>query len=415
MLPVLFAAALAAVPAATPATVPTPPIYAHADPGAQLVAVTIVVDAGTVREDAQQNGLAALSAQSVLFSELDGETLADRVAAAGGSIGFTVDPGVVRFAIEALPSALPGVCADFARVLAHPDATASTIAAARLALGERIDDDERDPVAVGLEMLRNSYYQGSAGAPAYGTRASLANLGPADVAGFMSAHYRRGGAFATAIGQVDATTNAAVAAALAALGDGAEAAPVIATKAFGEQPKHVVAQRDIGVPFVLVGFAAPALSDHDFAGMLVLRALLDDIAARQSATTLAPFQRGIDVIYDYDRKPATFTVTINGSRIDPSAGLTVLQAVLKTATTKLGPDVIARYKNVARGDWALEAMTLTGRGWEMGAAVNQGADPSLPQSVDAAIVAVTPADVQRIVTTYLERYTVALVLPRSRS
>ena len=115
------------------------------------------------------------------------------------------------------------------------------------------------------------------------------------------------------------------------------------------------------------------------------------------------------MVYAYDVKPATFTVAINGSEIDPTAGLTVLEAILKTAVTKpLGRDVIKRYKETARGDWALEAVTLTDRAWQIASAVNQGADPAMAQTVVAAIDRVTPADVQRIAKTYLQRYAVAV-------
>lgn len=414
MLPLLLAAALAAAPV-PPASVAAARVFVHADVTAQLTGLDVVIAAGTARQRPGQNGLAALTAETILSGRLDGETLGDRVAADGGSIDFSIDPGVVRFTIEALPDALPRICADLARALATPDTSPETIAAARLALGARIGDDERNPIVVGLEMLRSSYFQGTAGEPSYGTTTSLANLGPADVAAFLAAHYLRGDAFATAVGRVDDATTDAANAVLAALPAGTEPAPVLSVQAFGAQPKHVVAQRDIGVPFVLVGFSAPAMSDGDFAGMLVLRALLDDVASRQSSETLDPFQRGIDVFYDYDVKPASFTVAINGSRLDPSAGLTVLQAVLKTAAGTLNADVVARYKETARGDWALEATSLTDRAWEMGAAVNEGADPALAQGVGAAIDRVTPADLQRLVKTYMQHYTVALVLPRTRS
>jgi predicted Zn-dependent peptidase len=413
VLPLLLAAALATAPA--PAAPGAPRVFVHADAGAQLAGVVVVVAAGTARQTAGQNGLAALAAQTLLLGRVDGATLTERVAAAGGSIDFSIDPGVVRFAIEALPSALPEICGDLAHAFAAPDTSPETISAARLALGARIDDDERNPIVVGLQMLRNSYYRGAAGEPSYGTRTSLANLGPADVAGFIGAHYLRGNAFAAATGRIDDGATAAASAVLAALPAGVEPAPALGVQAFGPEPKHVVAQRDIGVPFVLVGFAAPSMSDGDFAGMLVLRALLDDVAARQSSTTLDTFQRGIDVFYDYDVKPATFAVAINGSRLDPSAGLTVLQAVLRTAAGKLNDEVIARYKETARGDWALEATSLTDRAWEMGAAVAEGADPALGGSVAAAIDRVTAADVQRLVKTYMQHYTVALVLPRTRS
>jgi zinc protease len=416
MLPLLLAATLALTAAPHAVDVGSTKFYAQSDEGAQLVGLQLVVSAGTARQTPAQNGLAALTAQTLLLGKIDGTPLADRIMAAGGSIDYAVDPGVVRFSIEVLPGALPAVSADLARAIANPDTSPATIAAARDALGSRIDDNERNPVTVGIEMLRSSYYRGTAGAPSYGTRASLAGLGPADVAAFLAAHYLRGNAFVAATGRVDDSASTAVDAVLGAFSAGSEAPPVLATQAFGPQPKRVVTQREIGVPFALVGFAAPAMNDPDFGAMLVLRSLLDDIAARQSTTTLAPFQRGIDVVYAYDVKPATFTVAINGSQLDPTAGLTVLQAILKTAVTKpLAADVIKRYKETARGDWALEAVTLTDRAWQIGAAVNEGADPALAQSVAAAISRVTPADVQRLAKVYLQHYTVALVLPRRRS
>jgi predicted Zn-dependent peptidase len=416
MLPLLLAATLALSPAPHAVDTGSTKFYAQSDAGAQLVGIELVVSAGTVRQAAGQNGLAALAAQTLLFTKIDGTPLTDRIMAAGGSIDYAVDPGVVRFALEVLPSALPAVSADLARAIAAPDTSAATVAAARDAIGARIDDDERNPVTVGVEMLRNSYYRGSAGEPSYGTRASLAGLAPSDVAAFIAAHYLRGDAFATATGRVDDAASGAVNAVLNAFPSGTEAAPVLAAQAFGPEPKHLVTQRSIGVPFALVGFAAPAMSDPDFPAMLVLRSLLNDIAARQSPTTLAPFQRGIDVVYAYDVKPATFTVAINGSQLDPTAGLTVLQAILKTAVSKpLAADVIKRYKETARGEWALEAMTLTDRAWLIGAAVNQGAGPDLAQSVAAAIDQVTPASVQRLAKAYLQHYTLALVLPRRRS
>jgi len=416
ILPLLLAATLALSAAPHAVDLGSTKFYAQSDAGAQLVGIELVVSAGTVRQTALQNGLAALAAQTLLFTQIDGTRLSDRVAAAGGSIDYAVDPGVVRFALEVLPSALPAVSADLARAIAAPDTSAATVAAAREALGARIDDDEGNPVTVGVEMLRNSYYRGSAGAPSYGTRASLAELESGDVAAFIAAHYLRDDAFATATGRVDDAATAAVNAVLSAFPAGSEAPPVLAAQAFGPEPKHLVTQRAIGVPFALVGFAAPAMSDPDFGAMLVLRSLLDDIAARQSATTLAPFQRGIDVVYTYDVKPATFTVAINGSQLDPTTGLTVLQAIVKTAGTKpLAADVIKRYKETASGEWALEALSLTDRAWLIGAAVNQGAAPDLAQGVTAAIDRVTPADVQRLAKVYLQHYTVALVLPRRRS
>ena len=415
IVPFLLAATLALSAAPQAVDLGSTKFYAQNDSDAQLTGIAIVVSAGTARQTVAQNGLAALTAQTLLFTKIDGTRLADRITAAGGSIDYSVDPGVVRFALEVLPGALPSVSADVAHAIAAPDTSAETVAAARAVLGARIDGDERNPVTVGVEMLRSSYYSGTAGAPAFGTRASLAGLGPADVAAFFAAHYLRGNTFAVATGRVDDAAGAAIGAIAGAFPAGSEAPPVLKAQAFASEPKHLVTSREIGVPFALVGFPAPAMDGSEFAAALVLRSLFNDIAARQSTTTLAPFQRGINVVYNYDVKPATFTVAINGSELDPTAGLTVLQAILKTALARpLAADVVNRYKETARGEWALEAVTLTDRAWQIGAAVNQGADPALAQSVSAAIDRVTPADVQRMAKHYLQRYTIALVLPRQR-
>jgi predicted Zn-dependent peptidase len=414
--PLLLAAALAVASVPHAVDNGANKLYAQNDAGAQLVGLELVVSAGTARQGATQNGLAALTAQTLLFTKIDGVTLSDRIIAAGGSIDVTIDPAVARFSLEVLPGSLAAVSRDIAHAIATPDTSPATVAAARDALGARIDDNQRNPISVGVEMLRQSYYRGSAGAPSLGSRASLANLGPSDVAAFLAAHYLRGTAFAVATGRVDDAATAATNTVLGAFPAGTEAPLALKTQAFSAQPKHLVTQREIGVPFALVGFAAPAMTDKDFAAMLVLRSLLDDVAARQSPTTLSLFQRGINVVYAYDVKPATFTVAINGSEIDPTAGLTVLQAILKTAVTKpLNRDVVKRYKETARGDWALEAITLTDRAWQIASAVNQGGDPAAAQAVTAAIDRVTAADIQRIAKTYLQRYAVAVVLPRRHS
>jgi zinc protease len=416
MLPLLLAAALAVASVPHAVDLGATKFYVQNDAGAQLIGLEVVVSAGTARQAAGQNGLAALTAQTLLFTKIDGVRLSDRIAAAGGAIDYSIDPDIVRFSIEALPASLPVVSADVARALGAIDTSPVTLAAARAALGSRIDDDQRNPIAVGLEMLRNSYYSGTAGGPLFGTRASLVNLAPADVAAFFAAHYLRGSAFATATGRVDDAASAAATTVLAAFNGGTEAAPALRVQPFGVQPKRLVTQREIGVPFALVGFAAPAMTERDFGTMLVVRALLDDVAARQNPTTPALFARGINVVYAYDIKPATFTVAINGSQIDPTAGITVLQAILKTAASKpLNRDVIKRYKETARGEWALEAVTLTDRAWQIASAVNQGADPAAAQGVTAAIDRVSPADIQRVAKTYLQRYSIAVVMPRRRA
>jgi zinc protease len=413
--PATGATAVATPPPGAPATVDlgAGKLYTVADTGAQLTGLLLVVSAGTARETPAQNGLAALSAETLLFGNVGGTSLSDRVAADGGSIDVVVGPTTVRFTIEALPAAMPVVASDIARAIATPDTSAATVAAARAEVAAQIADGEKSPTTVGMEMLRGSYYQGGAARPLLGTSETLANLGPADVAAFIAAHYLRGNAFAAATGVVDGGTSDGARTLLAAFPAGTEPPAELTVRTLGTAAKRVVAHRDIGVPFVLLGFAAPAMSDPDFGAMLVLRAILGDITDRADITTAAPIERGLDVVYSYDVKPATFAIAINGALLDPTAGLTIVQAIARNALSKpFAPDIIRRYKDTARGQWALEALTLNDRAWQIGAAVSEGADPDVAQTVIAEIDRVTPADVQRLAKRYLQRYIVALVLPR---
>ena len=81
--------------------------YTRSDAGAQLTGVQVVVQAGTARQTTAQNGLAALAAETVLYTTVDGVTARSARCCAGGSVNVAVSPDVVRFAIEALPDRIP--------------------------------------------------------------------------------------------------------------------------------------------------------------------------------------------------------------------------------------------------------------------------------------------------------------------
>lgn len=409
---ILLAAALA-LPSPQAVDLGSTRLYEQADAGACLTGLQFAVSAGTARQPVGQNGVAALAAEVLLRTKVDGVPLADRVTAAGGSIAVTIAPGAARFAVEALPEAIPGIARDLAAVLGRPDVSPAAVAAARAAIDARIADDERNPLAVALAMLRGALYAGSAGTPADGTSASLAQLGPAQVSAFLAAHYRRGNVIATAAGAVDTATADAVRIVLAALPEGAEPAADITLAALPPAAKRIITRRDISVPVLVAGFAAPALGERDFAAMLVVRALLGEISVRSAATTIAPFDRGVEVVYGYDVKPATFSVAVNGGRLDPAAGLAVLQQLVKRAAeSPLDAEALGRLKAVARGNWQLEALGVVDRAQQLSIAVGAGLPADTAASVAGAVDRVSAADVQRVAKNYLQRYALALVLPR---
>jgi predicted Zn-dependent peptidase len=391
-------------------------LYLQSDDTAMLAGLELYVSAGLDRESPQQNGLAALAAQTILEAPVNGLALNDAVAARGGSLTCAIGPQYARFYLEAPPAAIGGLATLVSKVLAAPSVTPATIVGARAALADRIADDENNPVAVGMAMLRQSYYDGGAGLPTNGTTATLANFGVSDVKGFITAHYHRGGAIVTAVGHVTAPVVAAGRELASALPDGTDASVVTTSRAFAATPKRIVTQRDIGVPYVMLGFAAPSLGDKDFGAMLVLRSLLSDVFDRQSATTLPAYARTVGVLYNYDTKPASLALYINGQQVEPTAGLSSVDEVLKDVSGKaLTPALLKRYKAIAHGAWQTESVSLSDQAWSISNFVEQGVDPDYAQTALAAIDATTSADVLRVAQSYLQKFTVALIVPRGKS
>jgi len=172
------------------------------DADASLSGVQIFFGAGLDRQTAAQNGVAALVAECLARTPVDGVALRDAIASRGGSLQYSIDPRAARFYLEARSEALPAMLALFTRALAAPDFSAATIAAARAALSARVNEIEGDARSVALEMFRRSYYSSGAGLPAFGTTASLAALSSDDLTTFYRAQYRRGGVSASAVGAV---------------------------------------------------------------------------------------------------------------------------------------------------------------------------------------------------------------------
>jgi zinc protease len=412
----LGAPAGAAMPRTTSLDLGAAKLYLQSDETAMLAGLELFVSAGLDRESAQQNGLAALTAQLLLDSPVDGSPLSDAIAARGGSLTYAIGPQYARFYLEAPPAVIGGLASLVSRVFSNPAITPATLDAARTAVTARIADEENNPVAVGMAMLRQSYYDGGAGLPTNGTTATLANFGTTDVKEFMRAHYRRGGAIVTAVGNVTPAVSAAARALVSALPEGGAAAVVTTSRAFAATPKRIVTQRDIGVPYVMLGFAAPSIGDKDFGPMLVVRSLLSDVFDRQSATTLPAYARTVGVLYNYDTKPASFALYINGQQVEPTAGLGNVDEVLKDISGKaLTPALLKRYKESAHGEWQTESVTLADQAWSISNFVEQGADPDYGQTALAAIDATTAADVQRVAQAYLRKFTVALIVPRGKS
>lgn len=415
----------ASVPLPTVESAGDATIVRQADAAASLVGVAFVVRAGLDRETMKENGLAALVAETIVRTPVavggaKGTTmpLEDAIAARGGSVRFTVDPGDVRFYVEALADDAPAALQLFRNALVAPDFSAATVRDARAALVRQIVLSQQIALQVGLDMLNAaSSTQANAGLPELGTPNALAQFFGRDARAFYERYYRRGGVLVSAAGRLDALAPDTLSSLATALPPGSTTPVTVRVATLSGATHEIVTHRDIASPWLIAQYPAPRVDSNDFGPMLVLAAFvrrtLSDIAQVPGVVSPTFASRSVGAVYAYDRAPATLVLYVNGGlNGNPSrAFATALSVVSVLAATRLQGS-IEEFKAEAAGDFANDSATLETRTWLAAVFSRESSSPDFINRAVAAIAATTPDDLQRVARTYLGNPTIALVLPR---
>jgi predicted Zn-dependent peptidase len=395
-------------------------LIGETDSDATVSGVQIFVAAGLDRETPSTNGVAALVAESILRTPVTvaGSTagplpLRDAIESNGGSISYTVDGRSVHYYLEGRSENLASLVGLLGKAFATPDFTPATLAAARTSLLARVGEFEGNALSVGIQMFRRSYYMTGAGAPALGTPGSLTSLSSRDVIAFFHATYVRAAVSSSAVGRLAPQLGEALSTLASGLPDGPVSNVAERARPIPGQAPRIIAHRDVSAPWVVVGFAAPAPNSRDFGAMLVLESLLSDAFERTSATTLGFVEKSVGAFYLYDSTPASLVVYVNGTQVDPSLALREVLVVSKTLSVKpLGATALHHFKTAAEGQFLTDSLNLSDRAYLLGTFASQGLGSDSINAALGALEATTPADVERVAKTYLQRYIVALVLPR---
>ncbi len=395
-------------------------LFMQTDREAPLAGVQLFVAAGLARESATDNGLAALTAECILRTTVDTPLgslpLRDAVTAMGGSVSYEVEPRYTRFYVESRPERVPTLLGFLSSALAAPGFATPTLAAAKTALSAKIEAADKNPVTVGIGMFKQSYFVGGAGLPSLGTQANVAGIDAVRLRQFYSAGYKRASATVTAVGDVTPQIAAAAKSLVAGLPEGSAEPITTQVKPLEAGTRRIITHRDIGAPWLVLGFAAPSPGDPDFGPMLVIETLLSNVFERTSATTLPAVERSIGALYLYDDHPSSMIVFVNGTEVEPTTALRELLAVVDSLSARpLRDDILARYRSTALGSFVTDTLSLDDRSWAIGNFVAQGVGPDYPNTVLAALAATTGDDVMRVAQKYLDKYTVAIVLPRGSS
>ncbi len=383
------------------------------DTDAPISGVAVFVAAGLDREPADRSGASAMVAECILRTGVAGVPLRDAIEAAGGSLQYTVDGRSVRYYVEGRSDVLASLVGMLGKALAVPDFSRPNVSAARADLGARIAESDASALSVGIQMFRQNYYATGAGMPALGTAAALSQLGPAELEAFYRATYERAGLRASAVGRPVAALPAALRALSNGLRDGAVAPALERANAIPAEAPRIIAHRDVGGPFVVVGFAAPSPDSADFGAMLLLQALLSEGFEHSNTTTPGFIERSVGALYFYDSTPAGLAVYVNGSITDPSVALRAVLVVAHSLGSKpLDAASLRRFKAAAEGQFLADSLDLSDRAYLLGTLAAQGLGDDPVNGALAALERTTSADVERAAKRYLQRYIVAFVLPR---
>ncbi|MDQ2680251.1 MAG: hypothetical protein M3Y21_04395 [Candidatus Eremiobacteraeota bacterium] len=402
----------AAAPAPSVQKVGAVTVVRQNDPQSTLDGVQLFVKAGLDRQTPAENGLAALTAETIV------QPIRAPIAAAGGSIDYAVDGRYVRFYLEGRKTIFQSqILPLFESALAKPDFGGDALRTARASLDRKISADQSVALTVGIEMLNRAFYTDSdAGLPQYGLPGTLAGLGTTDAQRFFAANYRSEGAILSAAGDLSTLSSSATGSLAASLQPGGSAPIIIARSRLVGSSRQLIAHRDVPVAWLVAQYPAPAIGSRDFGAMLVLMSFvertLSDVAQVPSVASKSLADRSIGVIYNFDAQPANLIMFVDGGKGDPNRVFgTALTVVGLFGSTKLNGDIEST-KRAARGRFLAQATTLEDRAWIAGVFAARGGSADYLSRGEAAIAAVTASDLQIVAHRYLSSPTVALVLPR---
>lgn len=388
------------------------------DPQAHIAGTQVVLQAGLDRERQNQNGLAALVAQSILQTPVaGGMTLAKAASANGGEISYAIEPRSVRFYIEGSTSSYGTLLQLFEAAIAHPDFSLATVNAAREALERKIVREQSSALNVAVEMLDSSFYQSSgAGLPRYGLPETLAGLSAGDARAFYDDHYRRGDAVISAAGGIAPGTS--VARVVDGLPAGVSPPTSVRASRIPGVSHQIIARRDVPAPWLVAQYHAPPLTSKDFGAMLVLtqfvQRTLADVSEAPSIATASPAEQGVGAFYDFESVPANVVVYVDGGLGDPQRTFGVALGVVNVlGHAKLSGD-LTEMKKYAAGRVLDSMQTLRERtlldAILAGYHVRGDAQTYLLHAIDST----RAADLSRVAAKYLNDPVIALVLPRAQ-
>jgi zinc protease len=382
-----------------------------------LVGAQIFLPAGLAQQPSGKAGVAAIAAQVVLQTPVEGSaTLADVVRQVGGSITYTLDPLDTRFYLECRVGDFPRLVHDLRSALGHPDL--SRVAAVRETTLTQATNAAQNPLEATYLMVRQVNYSGTGFAfPDEGDPLTVARIVPSDVAAFAASYQHANGTIVAVVGLVTPAALDAVRRDFGTFTPEPVAPPP--SPAAIARLHQVVAHRQVPAPWVAIAYQAPDQYSADFAAMLVIEALLGsggDIHAFTFTSDTPLPDDYVGAYYQYEAQPGSMIVFMGGESANLDQSVRDLETgIARLRGENLSPQLIEEGKKLALGAYYLSANTLRDQAWLLGRSAASPQGVAFENLVPQRILAVSAADIQRVARRYLTRETIAIVLPRQES
>jgi zinc protease len=378
-----------------------------------IVGAQIFVPAGLVQQPVGKAGIASVVGSLVLHTPVEGSTtLMHAVAAAGGSISYTLDPLDTRYYLECRDADFARLLHDLRVALGRPDV--AQLAAQRALAIAGANAVTSNALETAYAMIRQVRYRGTGFArPDQGSSVTIAGLTRADVNAFVASYLHGSGTIVALEGavtrpQLDTATHEFESVPATAPAQIPTPSPVV-------RMNQVVAHRSVAAPWVAVAYEAPSQYSPDFVAMLVIQALLGsggDVHALNFASDQIAPQDFIGAYYQYEASPGSMIMFLGGESENLNQSVRDLQTgVARLRGDNLSKSLLAAAKKTALGDYYLSVTHLDDLAWLLGRSAASPEGVAFENNVPQRIQSVSAADIQRVARRYLSKETIAIVLP----
>ena len=382
--------------------------------------VQLIIRGGNSVEGPREVWLADLTAQSLAEGTrtLPAAKLAEAAAEMGGDLSINIDPDATVIALEVLSEFTPRAIALVAEVARNPAFPADDVARVKADLVRTLAISRTQPQAIASEQFTSALYPDHAYGRTYPTQAMLEGYTLDQVRAFYAAHFGAGRSHLYIAGKFDAAgVDKAAHDALAGWPRGPELEPI--PDAVPGKSTVVVVDRPGAVQSTLiVGLPVVTPTSPDYVQLLVTDALLGgSFGSRitsnireQKGYTYSPYStvRALKHAASWAEQ-ADVTTNVTGASLS--------EIFKEIARLRSEPPPAAELRSVQAylaGTFVLRNSSRGGIIRQLNFIENHGLGDDYLRDYVPRIWAVTPADIQRIATTYLDPKKMTIIVAGDR-